>query len=287
MKSDPLPTEGQVIPAFVTAVSEKGCFVRISRTTAGRVLLKDLDDGFVENPKEAFPVGKLVEGKVMSVDHIKGMVQLSLKPSVVIGDTKAKKEIERIKEDDVVKGTVERVNEIGVFVRINGTSLVGLARKATALQDSSKALQEEYQVGDVVRAKVLRVSASTLKIALGLRESYFRNETLDEEEESGSDEEEEVEDSDDEDVIQLGGDDDEDDEEEDSEDDEEQEEDGEEVEEDDDDEEDGDEEDDDDDVADYDEDDIGKEVEEQVVKEVKSVSKVRLTLFYLLFTFVI
>jgi hypothetical protein len=165
------------------------------------------------------------------------------------------------------------VNEIGVFVRINGTSLVGLARKATALQDSSKALQEEYQVGDVVRAKVLRVSASTLKIALGLRESYFRNESLEEEEESGSDEEQ-VEDSDDEDVIQLGGDDDDDD-------DDEEEDDNEEDDEDEDEEEDVDEDEDVEEVSDYDEDDIGEEVEEQITKEVKSVSKVRLT--YILF----
>jgi rRNA biogenesis protein RRP5 len=174
IKSDIVPSEGQICKAFVTFVSDKGCFLRLANHITGRVMLRDLADSFLDNPAESFPVGKLVEGRVQSVDHLRGTVQLNLKPSVVVGNLQSQKEIKHIHDGDFVTGTVERVNEIGVFVRIKGTSLVGLSRKATSLDDTSRALDEVFTVGDVVKARVLRVSDTTMKIALGLASTYFR-----------------------------------------------------------------------------------------------------------------
>lgn len=155
-------------------------------------MLKDLADEFVENPEIEYRVGKLVQGRVIKVDHLKGFVQVSLKPSVVIGSIKAQEEIKSIHGGDVLKGVVQRVNEIGVFIAIENTSLVGLARKVTAQQNSLKALQEEYQVGDFVKAKVLRVSRSSMKIALGLKDIYFKDDADQYVQESDDEEEQKI-----------------------------------------------------------------------------------------------
>ncbi len=159
--------------AYVTNVSAKGCFLRYSGSVSGRALLKDLSDTYVVQPSKEFPMGKLVTGKVISVDHLLGTVQMSLKPSVLVNDAKAKEEIKELHLGDVVKGVIQRVNDIGVFISIGGTSLVGLSRKAVALDNPNDLIQNVFRVGDMVKAKVLRVSATNLKIALGLKGIYF------------------------------------------------------------------------------------------------------------------
>ena len=51
-------TQGDVVRGYVVGVSKAGCFVRLSPTVTGRVMLKNLSDGFVTDPQEMFPVGK-------------------------------------------------------------------------------------------------------------------------------------------------------------------------------------------------------------------------------------
>lgn len=112
----------------------------------------------------------------MSVDHLLGTVQMSLKPSVLVNDAIAKEEIKTLHPGDVVKGVIQRVNDIGVFITISGTSLVGLSRKAVALDNPNDLIQNVFHIGEMVKAKVLRLSASNLKIALGLKSVYFSDE---------------------------------------------------------------------------------------------------------------
>lgn len=169
-----MPVQGAVIKAFVTNTSDKGCFVRIAHGTNGRILIKDLSDDFVQDPAAMFPPGTLITGRVKTVDPLKGLVQLDLKKSTVEGTAELQRAFAKLKSGSTVKGTVEQVKDIGVFVRIDGTPIVGLARAVAALQDASKTLQEEYSIGDVVRARVLKVSTATQRVALGLREKYFR-----------------------------------------------------------------------------------------------------------------
>lgn len=174
LKPDAIPTEGSIIPVYVANASNLGCYVRLSSTITGKVLMRDLSDEFIQKPEEVFPVGKLCQARLLSISQIDNEAKLSLKDSVVIGDQKARKEIEKIKENSIMSGTVQRVTQDGVFVTLQGTSLTGLSRRAAAISDESKALSEEYEVGDVVRCKILKVSKISMKIALGLRAHYFK-----------------------------------------------------------------------------------------------------------------
>ena len=61
------PKEKDMVRAFVLETTKKGCFVRLSRTIEGRILLKELSDSFVPNPMAMLPPGRLVVGKVKSV----------------------------------------------------------------------------------------------------------------------------------------------------------------------------------------------------------------------------
>ena len=54
------------VSAYVKSVSSAGVFVVLARNAEARVKMGHLSDSFVKNPKEAFPEGKLVEGRVIS-----------------------------------------------------------------------------------------------------------------------------------------------------------------------------------------------------------------------------
>jgi ribosomal protein S1 len=177
IEPDAFQTEGSVIKAFVSNYNMhgKGCFLRMAHGVTGHVLMRDLDDGFLEQPHLLFPTGKLVAARVMSTNQSAGTVKLSLKQSVVEGDKKAQEDIKNIELRSTVEGIVRAVKPIGVFINIKGTSLVGLSRRISACDDNEE-LTDLYAVGDLVRAKVLFVSKQTLKVSLGLKPSYFMKE---------------------------------------------------------------------------------------------------------------
>jgi len=177
LKPDPIPTEGTIVPVYVANASTRGCFVRLSGSITGKVLMRDLSDDFITNPEDVFPSGKLVQARLLSVSQIDSEAKLSLKDSVVIGDTKAREEIKKIAVGSTHTGTVQRVTQDGVFVTLQGTSLTGLSRRVAAITDEKKSLTEEFEIGDVVRCKVLSVAKNSLKIGLGLRAQYFKGDS--------------------------------------------------------------------------------------------------------------
>ena len=54
------------VSGYVKAVSSAGVFVILARNAEARVKMGHLSDSFVKDPKEAFPEGKLVDGRVIS-----------------------------------------------------------------------------------------------------------------------------------------------------------------------------------------------------------------------------
>lgn len=81
-----------------------------------------------------------------------------MKASALVKDPNGdRKDLEKLHVGDSVSGVVKRVTNSGVFVSINDTSIVGLARRNVAISDakSNKLLSDEYTPGDIVRAKVI------------------------------------------------------------------------------------------------------------------------------------
>ena len=175
MQPDAFPEAGSIVSGYITSVSHKGCFVRLSSNPAltGIVYLKDLSDDFITNPSEAFPVGRLVQARVVTCNPDQFSAKLSLKNSDVAGYEIMKEQLASLAVGDVVVGIVEKIMHFGVFIKIKNTSIVGLSRKHVAVSDEAMDLNQVYQEGDVVRAKVLSISLS--KVSLGLRESCFTN----------------------------------------------------------------------------------------------------------------
>ena len=55
------------VNGYVKSTSKAGVFVTIGRGVEARVKLGQLSTSFVDDPAAAFPPGKLVKGKILSV----------------------------------------------------------------------------------------------------------------------------------------------------------------------------------------------------------------------------
>lgn len=199
---------------YVVSTTGKGCFVRLSKDLTAQIQVKNLSDDFIKNPGVAFPPGRLIRNaKVMEVvgeengENISSMhVHLSLKSSDTgrIPETEAA-QLEQLEKGLVVTGKVQSIASCGVFVAIDGTTLVGLSRPPVAIAGGSSAdlakLSSTFEIGEPVRALVLGISGR--KISLGLKPSLFEkgisddesenSDTMVDDDESGNDESEQAE----------------------------------------------------------------------------------------------
>lgn len=194
---------GALVRGYVTNVANSGLFVALGHSVSGRVMIRDITDGFVDDWKSLFSVHQLVKARVVNVDH--GKIGLSLKESHVAGGAKslemgqgAFKDFSDLSVGDVTEGYVKKIADFGVFISLSGTNNIsGLCHRSeiadgvTPIKDFSKV----FSVGDKVKAKILAIDTDNRKLSLGLKASYFADESSDEEmfeNEENEDEDEEM-----------------------------------------------------------------------------------------------
>ena len=54
LDNDAVPKANDIAHAYVVSTTKKGCFVRLSRSVEGRVILKELSDDFIPDPRPCF-----------------------------------------------------------------------------------------------------------------------------------------------------------------------------------------------------------------------------------------
>ena len=71
--------EGMELPGIVTNITNFGCFVDIGIKENGLVHVSQLADRFVSNPADVVRIHQHVRVKVMSIDHERKRIQLTMK----------------------------------------------------------------------------------------------------------------------------------------------------------------------------------------------------------------
>jgi rRNA biogenesis protein RRP5 len=145
--------------------------VMLSRSVTARVGISQLSDRYIQDVKGGFPPGKLVHGRILSVDTAKGLVDMSLKRSVVL----AKKRVlyTDLEVGQIVKGHVKSIQAFGIFVRIKDSELDGLCHISEVTSEYVKDLGKLYSSGDKVKAKIIKLDKTKKTISLGMKESHF------------------------------------------------------------------------------------------------------------------
>ncbi|XWS56135.1 hypothetical protein CRYUN_Cryun09bG0060500 [Craigia yunnanensis] len=162
------------IQGYVKNIIPKGCFILLSRKLDAKILLSNLSDGYIDDPKKEFPIGKLVAGRVLAVEPLSKRVEVTLKKSNTNGTSKSEiNDFSSLHVGDIVSGRIRRVESYGLFIALDHTNMVGLCHVSELSDDHIENIQIKYGAGEKVTAKILKLDEERLRISLGMKNSYF------------------------------------------------------------------------------------------------------------------
>ncbi len=156
---------GQVLEGTVVRMTNFGVFVNIGEVD-GLVHISQLAHTRVDHPSDVVKEGDVVKVKVLAIDEESGRVSLSVKAALPAPWDGIE---QKIKEGDVLEGTVKRLAPFGAFVEVL-PSVEGLVHIS---QISTKHIGTPHEVlkeGDVVKVKVLAVNEQEKRLSLSIRE---------------------------------------------------------------------------------------------------------------------
>ncbi len=155
---------GAIVKGVVRNLTNYGAFIEINDGIDGLLHVTDMSwTRKVTHPSEMLEKGHEVECKVLSVDQQRRRIALGLKQ---MADDPWTTDIpKRYKAGDVVKGTVTKITNFGVFVGLED-GLEGLLHISELSDEKVENAEEVVNVGDAVEVKVLRVDTDERKIGL-------------------------------------------------------------------------------------------------------------------------
>ncbi len=205
LEEDYIPEPNDMTHAYVISTTKKGCFVRISRSVEGRVILKELSDDFIPNPMVMFPPGRLVVGKVKGVKKYDGKqkgnrglvatVDIDMRESVLLSSSD-RITLDDIRENSKYTGVVTRVESYGVFVRIENSDISGLAHVSECSDSYVKNIFDLYNPGDLVKVMVIKFDKEEKRLGFSLKASNFVDDDDSDDDSSSNEEYSSEEDSD-------------------------------------------------------------------------------------------
>ncbi|GAC90358.1 30S ribosomal protein S1 [Anoxybacillus flavithermus NBRC 109594] len=156
---------GQVLEGTVVRMANFGVFVNIGDID-GLVHISQLAHTRVDHPSDVVKEGDVVKVKVLAIDEESGRVSLSMKAALPAPWDGIE---QKIKEGDVLEGTVKRLAPFGAFVEV----FPGVEGLVHISQISTKHIGAPHEVlkeGDVVKVKVLAVNEQEKRLSLSIRE---------------------------------------------------------------------------------------------------------------------
>jgi len=158
--------EGSVIEGKVRNLTEFGAFVEITDGIDGLIHVSDMSwTKRVKHPSEVLKKGDTVRARITHIDVENQRVSLSIKEFM---PNEWQDFAHEHRVGDVLDGRVVNVTDFGLFIDIyNG--LEGLAHVSEIEVGQGSKLEDHYQVGDWVRARILRIEEDDKKVGLSMR----------------------------------------------------------------------------------------------------------------------
>jgi small subunit ribosomal protein S1 len=155
---------GAIVKGVVRNLTNYGAFIEIDDGIDGLLHVTDMSwTRKVTHPSEMVEKGQEIECKVLSVDQQRRRIALGLKQ---MNDDPWTTDIPgRYKAGDVVKGTITKITNFGVFVGLED-GLEGLLHISELSEDKIENAEEVVKVGDPIEVKILRVDTDDRKIGL-------------------------------------------------------------------------------------------------------------------------
>ncbi|HZU99052.1 MAG TPA: 30S ribosomal protein S1 [Planctomycetota bacterium] len=158
---------GTIIEGTIRNLTNYGAFVEIEEGIDGLLHVSDLSwTKKILHPSEMLKKGDKVKAIVLSVDQEKKRVALGLKQ--LEEDPWDRIIPDKYKVGELVKGTVTKITNFGVFVELEN-ELEGLLHISELSDRKIENAQEVVEQGDICEVKVIKVDTDERKIGLSLR----------------------------------------------------------------------------------------------------------------------
>lgn len=158
--------EGQVIEGDVKNITDYGIFVDLGGID-GLLHITDMSWGRVEHPSRLFNVGDTIKVKILTFDRESEKVSLGMKQLAEDPWLRAE---EKYPVGEKVTGKVVSLTDYGVFIELE-EGVEGLIHVSE--MSWTKRIRHPSQmvnVGDIVKAIVLKVDSQAQRISLGLKQ---------------------------------------------------------------------------------------------------------------------
>ncbi|MEL7608168.1 MAG: bifunctional 4-hydroxy-3-methylbut-2-enyl diphosphate reductase/30S ribosomal protein S1 [Bacillota bacterium] len=156
---------GSKVQGVVRRLTDFGAFVDIGGVD-GLVHVTDIGWGRVKHPSDVLKIGQSIEVLILNVDVAKERVSLGYKQLQPKPWTMA---AEKYPVGSIVEGKVVRIVPFGAFVALEPT-IDGLIHISQVAVRRIAKVEDEINVGDVVRCKVLDVNMEAKRISLSRKE---------------------------------------------------------------------------------------------------------------------
>jgi small subunit ribosomal protein S1 len=174
---------GTLVEGNVRNLTNYGAFIEIEEGIDGLLHVSDMSwTRKISHPSEVVEKGQSVKCKVLSVDQQRRRIALGLKQ--LEEDPWATDIPNRYQSGQVVKGTVTKLTNFGVFVGLEN-GLEGLLHISELADHKVENPEEIVKVGDEIEVKILRVDTDERKIGLSRKRVQWTEDQADEPPEDG------------------------------------------------------------------------------------------------------
>jgi len=156
---------GDVVQGVIRRITNFGAFVEVDGVD-GLLHVSELSHGRVEKPEDVLKIGGIITVSVISVDKENKKLSLSLKKLLPDPWTNIK---DKYPIGNIVLGKVVRFASFGAFVELE-PGVDGLIHVSHISTRRVEKPEDELQIGQMVKAKILQVDDENKKISLSIRE---------------------------------------------------------------------------------------------------------------------
>jgi small subunit ribosomal protein S1 len=158
---------GTIIKGRIRNIAPYGAFVELEEGIDGLIHISDMSwTRKLNHPSEVVKRGEVVEAKVLSTDQENKKIALGIKQLT----PNPWDEIDRkYRVGDTVTGEISNVTGFGLFVKLED-GIEGLVHISQTDKGPDEDLKARYDIGDAVKAKILRIDPVDRKIGLSIKE---------------------------------------------------------------------------------------------------------------------
>ena len=154
----------QVVEGEIVRIADFGAFVDIEGID-GLLPISEISWERIKHPSDVVSLGQKIEVKIIKIDEDLKRISLSLKR---MGANPWDEIADKLKEGDIVKGTVNKITSFGVFINIYPG--VEALLPSNEISDEHVNLNNMFTIGEEVEVLIKKFTPQEHRIGLSLKD---------------------------------------------------------------------------------------------------------------------